>query len=112
MLKPKDAHYQVISIEAALINTTNRDEQFAHYTNVSLTYYHVPANADILEITVEFIDEHDAYVNAMDVKGTYKIFIVSTMAVVANVVYHVTGKELHSLPMTPFKVREAMSQPG
>jgi len=116
ILNPKTARSQVMGgsifgIGAALMETTERDPHLARYTNADLAGYHVPVNADIPDMTVEFIDEHDPYVNAMGVKGIGEISIVGTSAAVANAVFHATGRRLRSLPMTPDKVLAAMREP-
>jgi xanthine dehydrogenase YagR molybdenum-binding subunit len=116
VLNPKTARSQIIGgsimgIGAALTEATNRDEQFARYTNASLADYHVPVNADIPNMTVEFIDEHDPYVNAMGVKGIGEVAIVGVSAAVANAVFHATGRRIRSLPITPDKVLAALRQP-
>jgi xanthine dehydrogenase YagR molybdenum-binding subunit len=95
-----------------LMEETTRDPNLARYTNADLASYHVPVNADIPNMTVEFIDEHDPYVNAMGVKGIGEISIVGVTAAVANAVFHATGRRVRSLPMTPDKILEAMRQPA
>ncbi|RYY09735.1 MAG: xanthine dehydrogenase family protein molybdopterin-binding subunit, partial [Cytophagaceae bacterium] len=115
ILNPKTARSQVMGgsifgIGAALMEASMRDPNLARYTNASLADYHVPVNADIPAMTVEFIDEHDPYVNAMGVKGIGEISIVGVTAAVANAVFHATGRRVRSLPMTPAKVLEAMHQ--
>ena len=117
ILNPKTARSQVMGgsifgIGAALMEETMRDPTLARYTNADLASYHVPVNADIPNMTVEFIDEHDPYVNAMGVKGIGEISIVGVTAAVANAVFHATGRRLRSLPMTPDKVLDAMRQPA
>jgi xanthine dehydrogenase YagR molybdenum-binding subunit len=117
ILNPKTARSQVIGgaifgIGSALMEQTVRDPNLARYTNADLASYHVPVNADIPNMTVDFIDEHDPHVNAMGVKGIGEISIVGVTAAVANAVFHATGRRLRSLPMTPDKVLEALSQPA
>ncbi|TPG66170.1 xanthine dehydrogenase family protein molybdopterin-binding subunit [Hymenobacter nivis] len=80
---------------------TVRDPNLARYTNASLTNYHVPVNAEIPDMTVEFIDEHDPCINAVSVKGIGEISIVGVTAAVSNAIFHVTGRRLRDLPMTP-----------
>ena len=117
ILNPKTARSQVMGgsifgIGAALMEQSVRDPHLARYTNASLADYHVPVNADIPNMTVEFIDEHDPYVNAIGVKGIGEISIVGVTAAVANAVFHATGKRVRSLPMTPSRVLEALRQPA
>jgi xanthine dehydrogenase YagR molybdenum-binding subunit len=115
ILNPKTARSQVIGgatmgIGAALMEQAVRDPHLARYTNPNLADYHVPVHADIPDMTVEFIDEHDPYINALGVKGIGEIAIVGTAAAVGNAIFHATGRRLRDLPMTPNKVLEAMRQ--
>jgi xanthine dehydrogenase YagR molybdenum-binding subunit len=94
----------IFGIGSALMEETVRDQHFSRYTNADLAGYHVPVNADIPDMTVEFVEEHDPYINAMGVKGIGEIAMVGVAAAVANAVYHATGKRLRDLPLTPDKV--------
>ncbi|MBX0290267.1 xanthine dehydrogenase family protein molybdopterin-binding subunit [Hymenobacter sp. HSC-4F20] len=111
ILNAKTARSQIIGgsifgIGNALMEGTFRDPNFARYTNSNLADYHVPVCADIPDMTVEFIEEHDPYINAMGVKGIGEISMVGVSAAVANAVFHATGKRIRSLPITPDKVLE------
>jgi xanthine dehydrogenase YagR molybdenum-binding subunit len=97
----------IFGIGSALMEETVRDQNFSRYTNADLAGYHVPVNADIPDMTVEFVEEHDPYINAMGVKGIGEIAMVGVAAAVANAVYHATGKRLRDLPLTPDKVMMA-----
>ncbi|GAA3996048.1 xanthine dehydrogenase family protein molybdopterin-binding subunit [Hymenobacter fastidiosus] len=112
ILNAKTARSQIIGgsifgIGSALMESTHRDQSYSRYTNSSLADYHIPVNADIPDMTVEFIDEHDPYINAMGVKGIGEISMVGVAAAVANAVFHATGKRIRSLPITPDKVLAA-----
>jgi xanthine dehydrogenase YagR molybdenum-binding subunit len=72
--------------------------------NHSLAEYHIPVNADIGEIDVLFVEEHDEIVNALGSKGVGEIGIVGVAAAVANAVYHATGKRVRDFPVTLDKV--------
>jgi xanthine dehydrogenase YagR molybdenum-binding subunit len=97
----------IFGIGSVLMEATERDAKFSRYTNADLANYHVPVNADIPNMTVEFVEEHDPYINAMGVKGIGEISMVGVAAAVANAVYHATGKRLRDLPLTPEKVMMA-----
>ncbi|MBC6989951.1 xanthine dehydrogenase family protein molybdopterin-binding subunit [Hymenobacter sp. BT491] len=117
ILNPKTARSQIMGgaimgIGAALMEQTVRDPHLARYTNASLADYHVPVNADIPDMTVEFIDEKDPYVNAMGVKGIGEIAIVGVAAAVSNAIFHATGRRLRDLPMTPDRVLAALRGPA
>ena len=86
------------------MEATARDPHYARYVNSDLGDYHIPVNADIPDMTVEFIDEHDPYINAMGVKGIGEISMVGVSAAVANAVFHATGKRVRDLPITPDKI--------
>ena len=109
ILNAKTARSQIIGgsifgIGAALMEATARDPHYARYTNADLADYHIPVNADIPDMTVEFIDEHDPYINAMGVKGIGEISMVGVSAAVANAIFHATGKRVRDLPITPDKI--------
>ena len=109
ILNAKTARSQIIGgsifgIGAALMEATARDPHYARYVNSDLGDYHIPVNADIPDMTVEFIDEHDPYINAMGVKGIGEISMVGVSAAVANAVFHATGKRVRDLPITPDKI--------
>ncbi|UPL50396.1 xanthine dehydrogenase family protein molybdopterin-binding subunit [Hymenobacter sublimis] len=111
ILNAKTARSQIIGgsifgIGSALMEATKRDQNFSRYTNSNLADYHIPVNADIPDMTVEFVEEHDPYINAMGVKGIGEISMVGVAAAVANAVFHATGKRIRSLPITPDKVLE------
>jgi xanthine dehydrogenase YagR molybdenum-binding subunit len=72
--------------------------------NHSLAEYHVPVNADVRDIDVIFVDEHDEIVNPLGAKGVGEIGIVGVSAAIANAVFHATGKRVRSLPITLDKV--------
>lgn len=117
ILNPKTARSQIMGgaifgIGAALMEGTVRDPKLGRYTNASLADYHIPVNADIPDMTVEFVDEHDPYINAMGVKGIGEIAIVGVSAAIGNAIFHATGRRLRSLPITPDKVLEALRQPA
>jgi xanthine dehydrogenase YagR molybdenum-binding subunit len=109
ILNAKTARSQIIGgavfgIGSVLMEATHRDEHYARYTNANLGDYHIPVNADIPEMTVEFVEEHDPYINAMGVKGIGEIATVGVAAAVANAIYHATGKRVRDLPITPEKL--------
>ena len=72
--------------------------------NADIAEYHVPVNADIQDIEVIFVDEPDAIINPLGVKGVGEIGIVGVAAAIANAVYHATGRRVRDLPITLDKV--------
>jgi xanthine dehydrogenase YagR molybdenum-binding subunit len=76
------------------------DHSYGRVMNHNLAEYHVPVNADIQNVQVIFVEEHDDIVNPIGVKGVGEIGIVGVPAAVANAVFHATGKRIRELPIT------------
>jgi xanthine dehydrogenase YagR molybdenum-binding subunit len=112
ILNLKTAHSQIMGavvwgIGMALHEETLHDHRFGRIMNANIAEYHVPVNADIYDIDVIFVDEPDALINKLGVKGLGEIGIVGVAAAVANAVYHATGKRVRDLPITLDKVHPA-----
>ena len=91
----------IFGIGMALMEHTVVDDRDAKIVNPNLAEYHVPVNADVPDIDVIFVDEHDDIINPLGVKGAGEIGIVGTPAAIANAVYHATGIRVRELPITP-----------
>ena len=76
------------------------DHGLGRFMNRNLAEYHVPANADIHDIDVIFVEENDDKVSPMGVKGLGEIGIVGTGAAIGNAVFHATGKRIRTFPIT------------
>ena len=105
IVNPKAARSQILGgvvmgIGMALHEETLTDHRLGRFMNHSFAEYHVPTNADIDSIDVIFVDEPDAEVTPLGVKGLGEIGIVSTAAAVANAIFHATAKRVRSLPIT------------
>ncbi|SFV16566.1 xanthine dehydrogenase YagR molybdenum-binding subunit [Methylobacterium sp. 174MFSha1.1] len=94
----------VMGIGAALEEESMLDHTLGRIMNHNLGEYHVPVNADIHDIEVIFVDEHDDKVSPLGVKGLGEIGIVGAAAAVANAVFHATGKRVRELPITIDKI--------
>jgi xanthine dehydrogenase YagR molybdenum-binding subunit len=109
ILNPKTARSQILGgvvwgIGMALEEESVIDQNYGRIMNHNLAEYHVPVNADVHDIQVIFVEEHDDIVNPIGVKGVGEIGIVGVAAAVANAVYHATGKRVRDLPITLDKV--------
>jgi xanthine dehydrogenase YagR molybdenum-binding subunit len=105
ILNPKTARSQILGavvggIGMALHEESVMDQNLGRFMNHSLAEYHVPVNADIHNIEVIFVEEHDEIVNPIGVKGVGEIGICGVAAAVANAVFHATGKRVRDLPIT------------
>lgn len=115
ILNPKTARSQILGavvwgISKALEEESVVDHRLGRIVNHSLGEYHVPVNADIYDIDVVFVEEHDEIVNPLGAKGLGEIGIVGVPAAIANAVFHATGKRIHALPITLDKVLLAMEE--
>jgi len=109
ILNPKTARSQIIGgmvwgISKALEEETVLDHNLGRFMNHSLAEYHVAVNADIHDLDVIFVEEHDDIVNPLGVKGVGEIGIVGMPAAIANAIFHATGKRINELPITLDKI--------
>ena len=109
ILNPKTARSQIIGgvvfgIGMALQEEALDDPLQGRFMNHNFAEYHVPVNADILDIDVIFVDEADDKTSPMGVKGLGEIGICGTAAAIANAIYHATGKRVRDLPITSDKL--------
>jgi xanthine dehydrogenase YagR molybdenum-binding subunit len=105
ILNPKTARSQILGgvvwgIGMALHEETFTDDKLGRFMNHNYAEYHVPVNADVHEIDVVFVEEHDEIVNPLGAKGLGEIGIVGTAAAIANAIFHATGKRVRHLPIT------------
>ena len=110
ILNTKTASSQILGgvvwgIGMALHEETLVDHDLGRIMNANFGEYHVPVNADVHDIQVIFVDEPDATINRLGIKGVGEIGIVGTAAAVANAVYHATGKRVRDLPITLDKLQ-------
>jgi xanthine dehydrogenase YagR molybdenum-binding subunit len=108
ILNPKTARSQVMGgvvwgIGMALEEESVMDQRFGRIMTHNLADYHVPVNADVHEIDVIFVEEHDKF-NPLGAKGLGEIGIVGVAAAVANAIFHATGVRVRDLPITLDKV--------
>ena len=76
------------------------DHHYGRVINHNFAEYHVPVNADVHDIEVIFVDEREAHLNPLGIKGVGEIGIVGVAAAIANAAYHATGIRVRDLPIT------------
>ncbi|HEX5819568.1 MAG TPA: xanthine dehydrogenase family protein molybdopterin-binding subunit, partial [Gemmatimonadales bacterium] len=110
IVNPKLARSQCIGgmiggIGMALMEHAVVDARNGRVPNANLAEYPVPVHADApAEMDVTFVDEQDPHVNPLGVKGLGEIAMVGVAPAIANAVFHVTGKRIRELPITPDKL--------
>src|SRR5688572_26291463 len=95
----------VRGIGMALHEETLVDHRFGRVMNANIAEYHVPVHADVHDIKVIFVDEPDALINPLGIKGVGEIGLVGVAAAIAEAVYHATGKRVRDLPITLDKLQ-------
>jgi xanthine dehydrogenase YagR molybdenum-binding subunit len=110
ILNTKTAHSQIMGgvvwgIGMALHEEVQIDHKFGRIMNANIAEYHVPVNADVHDIKVIFVEEHDDS-NPLGIKGVGEIGIVGVAAAIANAVYHATGKRVRDLPISLDKLHD------
>jgi len=105
IVNPKTAANQIAGgvvwgIGMALHEHGQFDHALGRQMNHNLAEYHIPVNADIHDIDVLFVNEHDDIVNPLGVKGVGEIGVVGVAAAVGNAIWHATGKRVRDLPIT------------
>lgn len=109
IINPKTARSQILGgvvmgLGMALHEESVLDHRLGRFMTRHLADYHVPSHADVENIEVIFVDEPDAEVTPLGVKGLGEIGIVGTAAAVVNAIHHATGVRCRSLPATIDKV--------
>ncbi len=112
ILNPKTARSQILGgivwgIGMALEEESVLDHSFGRFMTHNLAEYHIPVNADVQDIEVIFVEEHDEVVNPLGAKGLGEIGVVGVAAAIANAVYHATGRRVRDLPITLDKLLAA-----
>jgi xanthine dehydrogenase YagR molybdenum-binding subunit len=90
----------VWGLSMALHEHSLRDPRYGRIANANLAEYHVPVNADIPEIELIIVPEHDPHINELGAKGIGEIGITGMAGAIANAVWHATGRRIRSLPIT------------
>jgi xanthine dehydrogenase YagR molybdenum-binding subunit len=75
------------------------DRRSGRVMNANLADYHVPVNADVPDMDVLTVEEHDPHVNPLGIKGVGEIGITGSAAAVANAVWHATGVRIRRFPI-------------
>ena len=109
ILNPKTARSQIMGavvggIGMALHEEAVVDRRYGRAINHNFAEYHVPVNADVHAIEVIFVDEREAHLNPLGVKGVGEIGIVGVAAAIANAAFHATGVRVRDLPITIDKI--------
>jgi xanthine dehydrogenase YagR molybdenum-binding subunit len=104
VLNPKLTRSQLMGgmlwgLSQALLEGNAMDTRLGRWGAISLGEYLVPVNADVPEITIEFVEVEDAGINPLGVKGVGEVGQVGAAAAIANAVFNATGRRIRELPL-------------
>ncbi len=91
-------------IGMALTEELIQDLRDGHIVNRDLGEYHIPVNADVPQLTVNFVHERDPYANPMQAKGIGELGICGAGACIINAIYDASGVRVRDLPATMDKI--------
>ena len=116
-LNLKTARSQVMGgatfgIGAALSEHSILDPISGQWITQDLGTYHVPVNADVPAIDIQFVGPPDYLFNSLGARGVGEIGNTGIAAAIGNAVFHATGVRVRDLPITPEKILEARQREG
>ena len=86
-------------IGQALLEQSRFDAEFGRFASKNLAGYAVPVSADVPQLDVFFVDDHDTYASPLGAKGIGELAPLGVSAAVANAVFHATGVRVRDLPL-------------
>lgn len=109
IVNPRTARSQmlggtVMGLGMALMARSVLDHRYGRIINQNAAEYLMPVLADMPAIEIGLVDEPDADVDPIGVKGIAEVGTVGVAAAIANAVCHATGIRVRALPITPDKL--------
>lgn len=106
IINPLTARSQMVggltmAMSAALFEEAYVDPRLGHVANADLAGYHIAAHADVPQIDVEFLPEHDPWFGVTGAKGIGEMSMVGSPAAIGNAIFNATGRRLREMPFTP-----------
>jgi xanthine dehydrogenase YagR molybdenum-binding subunit len=113
VLNEKTARSQMLGgmtfgVGAALTEEAVVDPRFGMFVNHDLAEYHVPVDADIVELDAILLPELDNKSTPIKTKGAGELGICGAGAAVANAVYNACGVRIRDYPLTLDKVLKGL----
>jgi xanthine dehydrogenase YagR molybdenum-binding subunit len=104
IINPVTARSQMIGgitwgLGQALLERSVFEPHLGRFLSKNLAGYVIPGNADIGEVDVSFVDDHDPHASPLGAKGIGELGAVGVSAAIANAVFHATGQRIRALPI-------------
>jgi xanthine dehydrogenase YagR molybdenum-binding subunit len=114
IINPRLVHSQlsggmIWGVSFALHEKAVMDSRSGRPMNANLAEYHIPVNVDVPAVDAILVEEHDAHVNALGIKGVGEIGVTGTAGAVANAVWHATGIRVRKFPITLDRLIESQA---
>ncbi|MDN3480719.1 xanthine dehydrogenase family protein molybdopterin-binding subunit [Arthrobacter sp. APC 3897] len=108
IINPRTARSQFLGgmtmgLGMALHEQSVLDPRFGIFVNHDLAEYHIPTNADVLDMEALWIEDRDEHAGPLGARGIGEIGIVGSAAAIANAAYNASGIRVRDLPLTPDK---------
>ena len=108
IINPRTARSQFLGgmtmgLGMALHEQSVLDPRFGIFVNHDLAEYHIPTNADVLDMEALWIEDQDEHAGPLGARGIGEIGIVGSAAAIANAAYNASGIRVRDLPLTPDK---------
>jgi len=95
-------------IGCALTEELVHDPRNGKIVNRDLGEYHLPVNADVPQLEVEFLYERDVEANPLHAKGLGEVGICGAAGAIGNAIYNATGVRVRDFPLTLDKLLEGL----
>ena len=95
-------------IGCALTEELVHDPRNGKIVNRDLGEYHLPVNADVPQLEVEFLYERDVEANPLHAKGLGEVGICGAAGAIGNALYNATGVRVRDYPLTLDKLLEGL----
>ena len=95
-------------IGCALTEELIHDPRNGKIVNRDFGEYHVPVNADVPQLEVEFLHERDIQANPLHAKGLGELGICGAAGAIGNAIYNATGVRVRDYPLTLDKLLEGL----
>ena len=95
-------------IGCALTEELIHDPRNGKIVNRDLGEYHVPVNADVPQLEVDFLHERDIQANPLHAKGLGELGICGAAGAIGAAIYNATGVRVRDYPLTLDKLLEGL----
>jgi xanthine dehydrogenase YagR molybdenum-binding subunit len=83
----------------ALLEESTIEPACGTFLSKNLAGVMLPVSADIPDLDVAFVEDHDPHASAIGARGIGELGAVGVSAAIGNAVFHATGKRIRELPI-------------